>query len=97
MQSGLSIRMLIKHSREILVELHKGILRYHIPLYIPTEQEIFKASELFLTLKPDEQTGVERSSQHERRPYIALHTQTYHQQQSKQFLFQSSCPDRNVW
>ena len=42
----------MRHSKEVLVELLPKVLRYSIPLYLPSERLVFKASELILEFKP---------------------------------------------
>ena len=46
--------MLVKHSRDIIVDILPKIIRYHIPLILPTEQELWKASQLVLEVVPSE-------------------------------------------
>lgn len=47
--------MIVKHSRDIIVDILPKIIRYHIPLILPTEQEIWKASQLVLEVVPSEE------------------------------------------
>lgn len=46
--------MIVKHTREILVGIFPKILKYEIPLWLPTEQKLMKAHTLILELEPKE-------------------------------------------
>ena len=45
--------MLLKHSRDIVVDVLPKIIRYRIPLYLPTEQQVWEASQLVLEVVPE--------------------------------------------
>ena len=44
--------MIVKHTREILVGIFPKILKYEIPLWLPTEKQILKAHTLVLEVAP---------------------------------------------